>query len=334
MAAVSTSTRKPWIVWLRFGGGAAALLLLLLITDIRHVGQALQRATIGAVIGGVLLNLATRCAAAARTYTLSRAAGLPVGGMQTINALFISNFWSLVLPGVSAGSVSTVWRYRGHGAGVVQSLAVLSASRLVELMAFCLLALAGLATSLSAATGSRLWVTALLLAVILGVIGVLLLLRQLPEVAAPESPSGAGLLQRARIHLAAAVGLLRALPRRALAQASGWALLQGLLDALTVLVLAMALGISIGVPQALWINALSYLAILLPISAAGLGMREAAVLAALAPLGVSRPDALALALLMLAMTLFNALLGGLLQLSSPARRAVPPESLDSRRPIS
>ena len=111
-------------------------------------------------------------------------------------------------------------------------------------------------------------------------------------------------------------------------------MLQGLLDALTVLALAMALGIPIGLPEALWINALSYLAILLPIAVAGLGMREAAVLAALVPLGVARADALALALLMLAMTLINALVGAGCRhsaLADPSPRCDEPErALDER----
>lgn len=318
---MSIRVGKAWIVLLRFGLGAGALVLLLAFVDISEVGNALGDAALAGVFAGVVLNLATRCAAAARTYTMSRAAQLPVGYSQTLHALFISNFWSLALPGVSAGSVATVWRYRGHGAGVVQSVAVLSASRLVEMMAFCMLALVGLGASATRAAGTRPWITVLLLAVIVAVAGALMLLQRLPavHVAGPAAQSRiARLLQRARESLVAAMTVLRTLPRRALLQASGWAVLQGVLDALTVLALALALGISIGLPQALWINALSYLAILLPVSAAGLGMREAAVLAALVPLGVSRPDALALALLMLAMTLFNAALGAVLQLASPA----------------
>src|SRR5690606_7524560 len=247
--------------------------------------------------------------------------GLPVSFSQTLQALFIANFWSLAMPGVSAGSVATVWRYHGNGAGVMQSVAVLSASRMVELVAFCLLALLGLATSVSAASGSRLWVATLLGGIILAVMLASWLLHHLPMPVAVETSSGK-VMQRARTALFAAVRLLRDLPRRALLQASGWALLQGVLDAATVLALALALGIPIGLPQALWINALSYLAILLPISAAGLGMRELAVLAALLPLGISRADALALALLMLAMLLLNALAGALLQLLTrlPARQ--------------
>lgn len=322
---MKNKARRPWVVFLKFGLSAAALVLLFRFVKIGEVGNALRSAAPAGLLLGAILNVATRVAAAGRTYAVSRVAGLPVSFSQTLQALFISNFWSLALPGVSAGSVATVWRYHGNGAGVMQSVAVLSASRMVELVAFCLLALLGLATSVSAASGSRLWVATLLAGIILAVMLGLWLMHRLPMPRAMTMPAGVpagNVLQRTRAALVAAVQLLRDLPRRALLQASGWALLQGVLDAATVLALALALGIPIGLPQALWINALSYLAILLPISAAGLGMRELAVLAALLPLGISRADALALALLMLAMLLLNALAGAVLQLCTraPARQ--------------
>ena len=321
---MKSAARRPVIVALKFGLSAAALGLLFHFVHIGEVGQALKSAAPAGLLIGALLNILTRFAAAGRTYAVSRVAGLPVSFPQTLQALFIDNFWSLAMPGVSAGSVATVWRYHGNGAGVMQSVAVLSASRMVELVAFCLLALLGLATSVSAASGSRLWVATLLAGIILAVMLALWLLHRLPVPAAATAadPSG-NAVQRTRTALLAAMQLLRGLPRRALLRASGWALLQGVLDAATVLALALALGIPIGLPQALWINALSYLAILLPVSAAGLGMRELAVLAALLPLGISRADALALALLMLAMLLLNALAGAALQLFTRLPRRQP-----------
>lgn len=316
-----TRARRPWITVLKFGLGAAALALLLLkFVRLDEVLGALKSAAPAGVLIGAVLNVATRVAAAGRTYAVSRVAKLPISFGQTLQALFIANFWSLALPGVSAGTVATVWRYHGSGAGVVQSVAVLSASRMVELVAFCALALLGLAGPAGAAGVARAWVAPLLVGVICSVALGLWTLQRLPPVGgARDQP---GMLRRLRGTLEAALVVLRGLPRSALLQALGWALVQGVLDAATVLALALALGIHIALPQALWINALCYLAILLPISAAGLGMREVAVLAALLPLGVSRADALALALLMLAMMLINALAGALLQLLTrlPARQ--------------
>lgn len=319
-AGVSTERRSRWKTLLRFGLGAATIVVIFQFADPAELGFALKNAALAGLAAAVLLNIVTRCAAAARTFSLSVAADLPISYFHTLQALFISNFWSIALPGVSAGSVATVWRYRGHGVSVMRSLTVLSASRVVELVAFCMLALLGLTTSSGSAEGSRSWPALVLVGIMVAVTLGLLLLYQMPApVPAPGAgghPEKPGSLLRAWRAGSAALAMLRSLSAGSVVKASSWALLQGLLDALTVLALALALGIPIGLPEALWINALSYLAILLPIAVAGLGMREAAVLAALVPLGVAREDALALALLMLAMTLINALLGALVQIFS------------------
>lgn len=311
---------------LRLVLGVAALYLLFKFARFGEVVATLATASAAGITLGLLLNLATRSAAAARTYTLSRVAGLPVTYTHTLQSLFVANFWGLALPGVSAGSVATVYRYRGHGAGIVQSVAVLFASRLIELAAFCALALLGLATAATGRDGSRPWAATLLLGIIAGIALLLLLLRYLPRLSAANADQASlSWLGRARVTVDEAIALVRGLPRRSLVQAAGWALLQGVLDALTVVVLAGALAVPIDLLQALWINALSYLAILLPVSAAGLGMREAAVLAALVPLGVSPADALSLALLMLTATLLNALIGAVLHFAVPTARAGLPE---------
>jgi uncharacterized membrane protein YbhN (UPF0104 family) len=318
---MADENRARRAVALRIGFGAVALVLLFHFVDLREVVAALRSAAPAGLIAAAAFNIATRCAAAARSYSLSRGAKLPVSFLQSLQALFIANFWGLALPGVSAGSVATVLRYRSYGAGMVQSIAVLGASRAVELAAFCLLALVGLAASTNVAGGVRPWAAAVLLGAVLACAGLIALLRRRGPwriavvSSAADVTATTRVLRRVCNALASLLELLRTLPAGALSQASAWALLQALLDAVTVLVLAMALDLPIGLPQALWINALSYLAILLPLSVAGLGMREAAVLAALLPLGISRGDALALALLMLTMTLLNALAGAAVQLT-------------------
>ena len=95
----------------------------------------------------------------------------------------------------------------------MQSLTVLSASRVVELVAFCLLALVGLATSSSAAEGSRSWPALVLVAIIVAVALGLLLLHQMPAPARAHRLLGEvrnpGLLLRAWRAGSEALSLLR-----------------------------------------------------------------------------------------------------------------------------
>lgn len=244
--------------------------------DVRAVSGALSEAAPGLLVVAVACNVLTRLCAAERNRTIARAGGASLRHRDAIEALFIANFWGLALPSVSAGAVATVLRYRAYGVPAAEALAILAASRIVELVAFVALAVVGL------------WLSGVLPATIDAMYQHVFFM-----------PA-----------LVAATAFLRRLTIVPLLLAAGWASLQALLDALTVLLLARSLGLPLDLAHCLWINALAYLAILLPITIAGLGLREAAVVFAVAPLGIATAEAVALAVLMLAMTLVNALIGG------------------------
>jgi uncharacterized membrane protein YbhN (UPF0104 family) len=276
MYVVETWRRRiPTI--LRAAPVVLALIALPFVVDLRSLGALLAQVAPVPLGLAVLVNLLTRAAASERNLTLLRAGNLGLSRGQALESLFISNFWGLVLPGVSAGAVATVMRYRHHGVPAPQALAVLTASRLLELAAFTVLAIVG-------------WLLS------------------------SGTPAAGALFDHGYViaGLVAAGTVLRQLRPTSLAGGFGWATVQGLLDAATVTVLARAIGIELDLAHALWINALAYFAILLPLSVAGLGVREAAVVFALVPLGYSREAAVALALLMLSMTLVNSALGGAL----------------------
>jgi uncharacterized protein (TIRG00374 family) len=291
----------------------AALTAIFVAAQMENVLAALSRAHGELILLGLMLNLLTRLFAAERTYVISRGVGLPLSRARTIDAMFVSNFWSLVLPGVSAGSVATVYRYARYGASVADSVGVLGASRAVELAIFCLTGAIAFAWS-PQASGWRVLVT--LCAIPLVVFGAFALAhwyrRRSPM--SRGSWAGSGLARKFRETAARAVHAFSGAPRSHVAAAGGLAFVQCVLDAASALAFAWSLGLQITLLDALWINVLTYLAILLPISIAGLGVREAAVILALGPLGIGTESAIALAVLMFAATLLNAVIGGVLQL--------------------
>jgi uncharacterized membrane protein YbhN (UPF0104 family) len=318
----STPTaRSPALRWLRLAFGVVVLGALILFVDVRAVAHAVAQANPLWVALGIAANFAARLLAAERTLAITRALGLPLGRGRTIIALFISNLWGLLLPGLSAGTVATVYQYRRHGAQAHSSIGALGASRVLELFAFAALALVGVL--LAARDGTHLersvviGIAAVLTAALLAIGAI----RLLPLPAAGAEPQTLwGRTCRFVLNVAATIRSLRTVDY---ARGLAIALLQGVFEALIVWCFARSLGLNLDWGDSLWINGLSYFVILLPVSVAGLGMREVAILTALTPLGVSRPVALALALLMLAATLLNALVGAVIQLAvvaSPLRR--------------
>jgi glycosyltransferase 2 family protein len=307
-------SKNFWKLAARLALSAVVLVAIIAVAQLENVLAALARAHGELIALGVVLSLLTRFFAAERTYVITRAIRLPLSRIQTIEAMFIANFWSLVLPGVSAGSVATVYRYSRYGAAMADSVGVLSASRAVELAVFCTLGAAAFAWSSHASDRP-------IMAALFAIPAIILIVFVVAQRFVGRAAAAlAGVFPRSRLARKAveigtrAVKAFSSAPKRDFLTAAGFALVQCVLDAASALAFARSLGIHLDWLDALWINVLTYLAILLPISVAGLGVRDAAVIVALTPLGVAKETAIALAVLMFAATLVNALIGGALQL--------------------
>ena len=125
----------PWRA-VRAVCSAAALFWVLRVTPLQTIIAALRQADWLYLLAGMILNLLTRFAAAERTRVISRALGLFVSRWQTIETLFISNFYALLSPGPVLSGVVSIYRYRNYGASITGSVGSLLASRVIELAAF------------------------------------------------------------------------------------------------------------------------------------------------------------------------------------------------------
>jgi uncharacterized membrane protein YbhN (UPF0104 family) len=76
---------------------------------------------------------------------------------------------------------------------------------------------------------------------------------------------------------------------------------------------ARAVGVSAPLADLGWVRSVIDLLLILPISIAGVGVRDASLVALLAPLGVPSSTALALSFLLLGVTLMIAITGGLVE---------------------
>ena len=95
-------------------------------------------------------------------------------------------------------------------------------------------------------------------------------------------------------------------------RAVGWSLLVQAGGAIAVGLMARALGVSL--PLAVWfaVVPLVALAMVLPISISGVGVREGGLALLLAPLGVPAEQAVAIGLLWFLSTIFAGVIGGVL----------------------
>jgi glycosyltransferase 2 family protein len=314
--SVSRSRRWPRIAARALLSGAA-LVWVLHTTPLRAIGSALTSAQLPLLLLGLLLNFCARLAAAERTLVISRGLGLWISRWQTIETLFISNFYALLSPGPLLSGVVTVYRYRGLGASISGSLGSLLASRIVEAVVFVAIGAACvLADSRISLASSRypLMLAAAGLAAVTVALGIWWWMhrrwKDRKQPAADPPVTGNGWLSGLR---AVQYEIMRRGPALVL-QAAIPACAQVLLSGAATAVLAKSLGMDLPLLTAMWITAAVYAVVLLPISVAGVGVREITLTRALGLLAIDSSHAVALSILLFADPIINALIGGALQL--------------------
>lgn len=315
--------RRGSTLWVRAALSCAVLVWILHATPLRTIAATLRHTDLWLLFVGLLLSLVARLAAAERTLAVSRALRLPLSRGQTITTLFISNFYSLVSPGPVLSGVVTVYRYRNFGASIKGSVASLLGSRAIECAAFVVGGALGLLLDARAADAplrARLLIAA---SILLGA-GIVMLAcgwligRGLPTPASAE-PSSSARAVSGRIFGLPLADICRELfdcARRASLQAALPATAQILLSATALFVFAAAVGVELSLVSALWVSAVVYIAVLLPISIIGLGVREVALIECLGVLGITANAAVAISVLLFLDPLLNALIGGVLQAGS------------------
>lgn len=237
-----------------------------------------------AVLGG---SLVAHAIAAAKWRLLVRASGCPVGHLDALAAHAAGLFANNWLPSVVGGDVvrASVLARRQHG--LAAPLVASIADRVIDLGVSLALAVAGVLLSGTAGSGPAvpLLRSATGLLLIGSTVGALLLWK-LDPARAPRRIA----LPLARLREVS--GALAAHPASALA-ATGLSLtVQSALIALN-LALAHAIGIEAGLGAWLIAFPLAKIAALAPVSLGGLGVREAASAALLAPFGVAAAPAIA-----------------------------------------
>jgi uncharacterized membrane protein YbhN (UPF0104 family) len=265
------------------------------------------------------MNVATRVAAAERTLVMNQGLGLTVSRWQTLETLFISNFYALLSPGPWLSGVVSVYRYKSFGTSVTGGVSSLLASRGVE---FVVVSFWGFACALldPRVSGSLirypLYLGALCLLVALGGIAVWLIVHRAFK--ASELKRNGVALWRHRLFTKVAevwTQILEQGPAVAM-KASIPASVQVLLSGAALTVLARSLQIEIPWISGIWMSALVYLVVLMPISIAGLGIREITLVKSFALLGFAPRAAVAVSVLLFLDQLVSALIGGLLQIGS------------------
>jgi glycosyltransferase 2 family protein len=292
------------------------LLAYLIVTiPMRDVFAALLSARPPWLVGGIALVGVTNLLAALQMRSILAAQGIIFSVRQIAGVNLVTDFYGLFLPSYLAGGVIRWHHFSKPGGTGAQALAAMIFSREVELVTTLGYGVVFYYLANSSVTARSALIT-LIVALTLAALIVLISVSAWPHAALRRALMQFGFPRRVTQGVAKVsaslvdFGLrgrghhLRFLALCIIRNAFGVAAFICFARALRIAAPAMDLG---------WIRAVLDLVLILPVSIAGLGVRDASLVTMLGHLGVASAAALAFSFVLLARTLFVALLGGLVE---------------------
>lgn len=298
---------------------AVSLLLLWFLfstNDIHKVAGRLGNITTGLLVLGFLVEILCVFLASWRWRIILAAVGVRIGFQSALQILFISLFLNQVLPSTLGGDAMRAWRIFKSGSSVGRAVRGVMLDRVVALLGLALLVALGLPFVLSI-TGDRVayWILWGIVAVVLFGLAVLLVLE---KILAPLN-YGPRALYQGLSELSRDARRLFLAPRTA-GSTLALSVLIHAASALSVFILAVGMGIAVSVIECLVLVPPVILMAVLPVTIAGWGVREGAMIAAMGFVGILPSEALALSVMFGLVVMASSLPGVAIWILSGDRR--------------
>lgn len=264
---------------------------------------------------GLAAGVLVQVAAAVRWSALARPIGFDLPTLTFVRRFFEGSFFSLCLPGSIGGDVVKAYRMSDSTTGRLLAGCTILADRFTGFAALAVLAVTAL-TAQRYALGpwSAIGVGCLLLAAVMVPLGVAVGMLDKVLGWLPEQHR----LRRFLGHL-----LPYQMRPSLLVRAVAWSMVVQMGGAFAVSLVGRSVGVNL--PFSIWFGSIPLvsLAMVLPISISGVGVREGGLAVLLGPHGVAHEQAVAIGLLWFVTTIICGLIGGLCFLSDRRPATVP-----------
>jgi uncharacterized protein (TIRG00374 family) len=291
------------------------VLFLLSRVDVGSLKDSLTRARLSLVVLAFAILLVGLVVNAFRWQVFLKPLGLALSVSELIRLTFVGTFFNAFLPTGFGGDAYKSFMMGGEVASMSEPLATVFLDRLAGLVGLSLLALAGSVARFGSGDRGPVTVAASLLSfAILMLSG--LALRLAPGSKRRGASSRLGARVRTFARAFATAGRERQAVRRGALVGIASALLLVAVNAL----LAAALEITVPLSAFAGIVLIATLMTIVPLSINGLGFREGAYVWCLAAYGIGHEQALAFAVLVLAVTLASCAVGGIVYAVAGAER--------------
>jgi len=327
-------------VALRITLSGVLLALVISAVDLGQVVRELRSARPSYVAATLTLALVGVGVNSFKWQGLLAAVGCSTRWRDVLTANIIAVFYNLALPGLVGGEIARGWRMARVTRRPVETTVSLVTDRTLGLTALLLIGIVALwlAPPFPGRGTFRLAALLLLLGMVaFAVVSLARRTRRFARSIAARLTVGIRLGSVGRFieRVSEALEAYRDAPG-ALVQALGLGLVVQTLMVIMNYLICRAVNIDISVVNIVWVAAVVALAVSLPISIAGLGVRESAYVALLGQCGVPGAQALSVSFIMLSVYVLTALIGGLIQLtglgSGPSDSTVTPAQPEETEP--
>jgi glycosyltransferase 2 family protein len=280
-----------------------------------EVVGALARASLPWMLAGVALQFVVRAAATFRMRVVADNQGVALTHLQLYTILLVTQFYAMLLPGLLAGG-ATWAKYVQRGAGKAAAAAMVLINRAVIVS---VVVGVGLCAWVIERPGIQAPTAGVVIA---GVLGATVLVVVLPPLPVPEKERaayGTGLVGRL-LNLGKRFLLFLRLSRAGKLTVVASGIIESLLGASVFYCFALAVGVAVDPLAVLWVRAGITVALLLPITVAGLGVREASLVGFGALLGVAPALAVAWSFSILMGTIVVAGVGAVIEANAASGR--------------
>ena len=291
------------------------LAILIAYADIGALRSALTRVGWRDVLAATLILIGLTPFQAWRWREIARTIGIPLSWRSALIIVMIGTFFNQVLPSAIGGDAARVWLLRNAHVPVAKGLSSILLDRVVGLLGMVVIVAVGFPWLMQIVRQPVLQ-TAAATAVAAGFLGIalLLLLDRVPLPGTVRSRAFVGKLLAVATDARAVF-----LAPRVIASALLASVLVLLMVSAAVWILARGIGLNVGIEVFILLLPLVLLLSLLPVSIAGWGVREGAMIACLSLVGVDAASAFAVSALFGLTYVLAGLPGGLVWLLSGSK---------------
>ena len=286
-----------------------SLAVLFRFVPLADIADVLANADAAWFAIGLVLQFLVRAVGTLQMRVVAANQGVSLSLLQLYRILLITQFYSLILPGTLAGGGVTWVKYVQHGADKSAAAAIVAINRAISLGMVIVL---GTCAWMVARHSDRPVLIAVVVSLVILAAGIAILL---PSQRSEDARSPVD-----KPHIVKYVSqFLHRLSQFRHTSRSGKlivivsALIQAILGSTVILSFALAVDVELNFSSVLWMRAALMIMLMLPITVAGIGVREVSLVGLGALVGVSSTAAIAWSFTILAGTVVVAVVGGLIE---------------------